>query len=92
MHQVTIDGSITPAAELAPEADGGSHLTTSENKIVHPDWTHIMESYDRDYERQVASVEDRMQRYVVLSERAITIADLCQTRCATSSRMRAFGL
>lgn len=71
MHQVTMDASITPAAKLAPEADGGSDLTTSENKIVHPDWSHIMESYDQDYERQVASVEDRMQRYVVLLESAI---------------------
>ena len=65
MHQVAMDASITPAAELASEADG-FNLSTPGNEIVLPDWTRIMESYDQDYERQVASVEDRMQRYGVL--------------------------
>ena len=60
-----MDGTITPAAELASEADG-FNLSTYENKIVHPDWTKMIQSYDQDYEIQVASLEDRMQRYEVL--------------------------
>ena len=70
MHQVAMDGSITPAAELASEADG-FNLSTPGNEIVHPDWTHIMQSYDQDYETQVATITDRLQRYYVLAMHAI---------------------
>jgi archaellum biogenesis protein FlaJ (TadC family) len=66
MEEIEMDGTITPAAELASEADR-SDLFMSENKIVHPDWTQMMESYDRDYKRQVASVNNYMQRYCSFS-------------------------
>jgi hypothetical protein len=66
MDELAMDGPVTPAAELASEA-AGFNLSTPENKIVHPDWDHMMQSYDQDYEAQVASIEDRMQRYHVLS-------------------------
>ena len=63
-----MNGTITPAAELASEADGFS-LFTSENYIVHPDWTQTMQSYDQEYENQVVSLKDRMQQYDVLFAR-----------------------
>jgi len=65
MEELEMDGTITPAAELASEADG-SNLFMSDNKIVHPDWTQMMESYDRNYKTQVASVNNYMQRYYTL--------------------------
>jgi hypothetical protein len=57
MDELAMDGPVTPAAELASEA-AGFNLSTPEN---------MMQSYDQDYEAQVASIEDRMQRYHVLS-------------------------
>jgi len=62
MEELEMDGTITPAAELASEADD-SNLFMPENGIVHPDWTRMIKSYDEEYERQVVSVKDRMQRY-----------------------------
>jgi len=69
-----MDGPVTPAAELASEA-AGFNLSTSENKIVHPDWDHMIQSYDQDYEAQIASIEGRMQRYHILSTAFTTLAD-----------------
>ena len=68
MHQLAMDAATTPAAELASETDG-FHPSTSDSKSVHSDWTHIMQSYDQEYEKQIASVEELMQRYDVLSTR-----------------------
>jgi hypothetical protein len=73
MDELAMDGPVTPAAELASEA-ASFNLSTSE-KIVHPDWTHMMQSYDQDYEGQVATIEDRMQRYDVLFTALATTAD-----------------
>jgi hypothetical protein len=61
MEELETDGTITPAAELASEADG-FNMFMPEDKVVHPDWTQMMASYDQEYERQVASVNDHMQR------------------------------
>ena len=69
MHQLAMDAATTPAAEPASDTDG-INPSTSDNKTVHPDWTHIMQSYDQAYRRQVSSVEDLMQRYEVLFTRA----------------------
>jgi hypothetical protein len=62
VEQLAMDATITPAAELASE-NAAFNLSTSENEIVHPDWSHVIESYDQDYERQVATIQNRMQRY-----------------------------
>jgi hypothetical protein len=86
-----MDATITPAAELASET-AGFNLFTPEHKIVHPDWTQMMQSYDQDYERQVATIQDLMQRYGVLLVIFATTANLPQARCTTSSWMRARGL
>lgn len=69
MHQLAMDATLAPAAEPASETDG-INPTTSDNKTVHPDWTHIMQSYDQEYKTQVSSIEGLMQRYDFLSMRA----------------------
>ena len=61
-----MDGATTPAAGPASETDGISP-STSDNKIVHTDWTHITKSYDQEYKSQISSIEDLMQRYHFLS-------------------------
>jgi hypothetical protein len=66
--------TITPAFELASEA-AGYDSSASENRIAHLDWGHMTQSYDQDYEAQVASIEDRMQRYHVSSTTFATAAD-----------------
>jgi len=66
MHQLAMDGATTPAAEPASETDG-FNPSTSDNKTVHPDWTHIMQSYDQEYKTQIFSIEDLMQRYDAMS-------------------------
>ena len=67
--------TIPPAVELASDA-ADYNSSASENKIVHPDWSHMLQSYDQDYEAQVVSIENRMQRYHVLSIALATIANL----------------
>lgn len=69
MHELAMDAATTPAAEFASETDG-FNPSTSDSKSVHSDWTHIMQSYDQEYEKEIASIEDLMQRYDVLSTRA----------------------
>ena len=69
MHRLAMDGATTPAAEPASEPDG-INPSTSDNKTVHPDWTHRMQSYDQEYKCQSSSIEDLMQRYEVLFTRA----------------------
>lgn len=65
---------ITPAVELASDADSFNSFT-SVNTTVHPDWTQMMQSYDQDYETQVATIKDRMQRYHALSASLATSAN-----------------
>lgn len=66
-----MDGTITPAAELASEADGSSSFMPG-NSIARPDWTQMMQSYDQDHERQVMYIKDRMQRYNLSSTHSCT--------------------
>ncbi|GAB7329191.1 hypothetical protein MBLNU13_g01010t2 [Cladosporium sp. NU13] len=80
-----MEAATTPAAELAFETDG-SNPSTSNNKTVHPDWGHIMQSYDQEYKRQVASIEDRMQRLVAQLLYGCRHADCKSQHCITGLR------
>ena len=62
MDEIAMDGPVTPAADLASDTDG-FNLSISDNKIVHPDWIQMIQSYDQDYETQVATITNSMQRY-----------------------------
>lgn len=62
MEQPTMDGAITPAAELAFEADASN----MPSEMAHPDWTQILQSYDQEHAREAASLADHMQRYDAL--------------------------
>ena len=70
MHRLAMHRATTPAAEPASGTDG-FNPSTPDSKIVHPDWSPVMQSYHREYERQITSMEDLMQRYAILSTHAM---------------------
>lgn len=63
MEFPTIDDAITPAAELASEANNYDSTTLPPiNGDVRPNWSDLIQAYDTEYARQSDAIKNDMQR------------------------------